>query len=418
MALDMLRSRPLLGFLIGFLGPVLLVAPGCLRTLDESRIGQNHGNPDASAGSGGSAGTDASTGGSGGQVDGGGGVSGDAATDGAADAIVDARPEAGFTAYDKSQHPVTNLAGGTGRRIVAVDNTTVFVTDYSSTYAKATLSSIPLAGGQATIVTSANLSAPQAMVAPSSSLYIYYAGATQTDNGVLGRFLKDPGGSANPEQPITTSTGFGRTVGIVAGNDTYAYVSTRAPVSGAPLVLRFSLAGGVSQAQVLTVADANNQTGGPITMSHGCVYFINNGGVWVLPTAGGSKASPALAKQITDAVDITSDSSNIYYTRSNGEVWQNPLSGKACDGSNAAEQFIAWGYTQIGRIAVYDSTVVWAAAGDASNNFDGGGIFTTPIGGYDVVQIAPQDNGVDDIAVGPNEIVYSTSNGVIRKVKK
>lgn len=416
MPFDMLRSRPLLGFLIGLMGPLVLFAPGCLRTLDESRIGQNA-KSDGGGGSGGSAG-DASTAGSGGQAgSGGGGVDGSAGGDSGTDAIADARPEAGFTPYDKSKHPVSNLLGGTGRRLVAVDKTKAFVTNFDDP--KAGLASIPLTGGQATTVTNDTLSRPQDLASPSNSLSMYYAGATQTDNGVLGRFVKDPGGAANPEQTISVSNGFGRSTGIFAGSDNYAYVSARAPVAGTPLLLRFSLAAGTSQALVLLVADANNQTGGPVTMSQDCVYWINNGGVWEVPTSGtASAATPALAKQITDAVDIASDSTNIYYTRGNGEVWQRPLAGKACDGSGPAEKPIAWGYTDIGHVRVYDSTVVWGAQGDASNNFDGGGIFTTSIDGYDVVQIAPPDDGVDDIAVGPNEIVYSTMNGLVRKVPK
>lgn len=418
MAFDMLRSRPLLGVLVGFSLSSLVCAPGCLRTLDESRIGQSNSSGGAAGSGGGSAGSDASTGGSAGQPDGGGsgGSDGSVDSDGGLDAPVDARPEAGFTPYDKSQHPVVNLLGGAGTRLVAVDKTTVFATTYDDL--NANLVSVPIAGGQATTVTTTALSRPQTLVAPQNSISVYYAGASAADVGVIGRFLKNTDGGANPEHTISVSGGFGRAMGMVAASDNNAYVSARATSKGEPVLLKFSLSASTTTAVPLLTADSGGATGGPITMSQGCVYWISNGGVWVVPSSGvATQPAPALEQQVTDAINVTSDSSNIYYTRGTGEVWQRAVSGK-CDGSGPAEKYIAWGYTNIGHVGVYGSTVVWGARGDPGNSYQGGGIFTTSVGGYDVVQIAPPDDGVDDIAVGPAEIVYSTLNGYVRKVAR
>lgn len=413
MPCDMLRSRPWLGLLIGSLIPVLVTAPGCLKTLDESLIGQHNGSD--GGGSGGSSGGGAGGvgGGSGGaQTDGGG--TGGTAGDAAADAPHDSRPEAGFTPYDKTKHPVTNLLGGNARRVIAVDDKTVFVANAGN--AQSSLSSVPIAGGTVTTVTTDTLSQPHAMIAPANSLFVFYVGETKTGGGVIGRFLKKAAGSNN-EQSITVSTGFERAVSIFAGSDNYGYVSAKASGVNSPRVLDFSMAGGISTADPLLVAVSGNESGGPITMSQGCLYWISNGGIWTMPKAGG-KASAALASQISDAVDIASDASNIYFTRSNGEVWQSPLSGSACDGSGAAEKAIAWGYQNIGHVVVYATTVAWGALGNATNSFAGGGIFTTAIGGYDVEQIAPPDKGVDDIAVGPTDVVFSTQDGAVHKVPK
>ena len=169
---------------------------------------------------------------------------------------------------------------------------------------------------------------------------------------------------------------------------------------------------------MLLVADTGNESGGPLTMSQGCIYWISNGGLWTLKKTGGGSASAALDKQVNDAVDIASDSQNFYYTRANGEVWQRALSGSACDGSGPPEEPIAWGYTNIEHITAYGGTVAFSALGDTSNGYAGGGIFTTPAGGYDVIQIAPADKGVDAIAAGTNDIVYSTLDGSIHKVPK
>lgn len=410
----MLRPRPSLGLLLGFLLPLVLTAPGCLRTLDASLMNKNK--TDASAGSGGGAGADAS-GGSGGTVTGGaGGTDGGAEADSGPDAPVDARPEAGFTPYDKSKHPVTDLLGASGRRLIAVDSLTVFFTNYNDP--QAGLASVPVAGGQgATDVTTATLSRPQQLIAPGNSLSVYYVGATPTDNGVIGVFIKSPTG-ANPETQIGIGSAFGRAVGISASSDNYAYVSLRATTVGAPSLLKFSLAAGTKTAQVLLQSQKGSETGGAVTATKNCVYWINNGGVWVVKKDGSSAAATsALKNQVTDAIDITSDTSNFYYTRDTGEVWQRPLSGTACDGSGPAEKPIAWGYTNIGHVGVYNNTVVWGAQG-ATSTYAGGGIFTTDVGGYDVVQIAPATKGVDDVAVGPTDIVYSTLDGSVHKVPK
>ncbi len=407
----MWRSRPSLGLLVGILLPLVLVAPGCLKSLDESLMNKDSG-AGAAAGSAG----DASAG-SGGQTDGGGsgGIDGGAGADGSPDAIVDARPEAGFTPYNKNQHPVTNLLGTSARRLIAVDNSTVFATNLDEP--KATLTSVPLDfSSGATSVTTDTLSRPQALIAPSNSLSVYYLGATATDNGVIGVFLKNTGGG-NPATQISIGNSFGRAVGIVANSDNNAYVSVRATALSAPALLKFSLAAGTTSGQVVLVSQTSSETGGPVTATKSCIYWISNGSVWTVKKDGSSASPlPALGKQVTDAVDISSDANNIYYTRGNGEVWQRPL-GTACDNSGTGEQVIAWGYANIGHVGVYGSTVVWSAQGTGSS-YNGGGIFTTDVGGYDVVQIAPPDQGVDDMAVGPSEIVYSTLDGVVHKVPK
>ncbi len=110
---------------------------------------------------------------------------------------------------------------------------------------------------------------------------------------------------------------------------------------------------------------------------------------------------------------------NFYFTRSSGEVWQRALfKGQACDERGAAEVKIAGGFTGLADVISYDGLVAWAAQGDPGKSFEGGGVFTTPIGGGDVTTIAPADGGVDAIASTANHVVYTTTTGLIRRIPK
>jgi hypothetical protein len=378
--------------------PSLLWA-GCLKTLDESLL---HEKDSGQAGFGGSGATGAS-GGSGGLGasggTGGGGV-GASGGDAAIDSPIDSGPEPRFFAYDGTKYPVTNLASAPSPQIIASDDTHVFRTNYDGMAAP--LSSHPLAGGSGTTVAS-GLQRPQAMVAPSGSLFVYVAGGSDSSEaGSLLRIPKTPGGIQTIDLPAQIE----RAVGIYASADGFAYVSAKAITQGAIALLRFSLSGGVTSAEPLYTSTDGNESGGDVVASGGCVYWISNGGIWVLPSTGGAR-NPALSTQVGDAVGIAADAANFYFTRANGEVWQHGLSAAGCTGGGAPEQRIASGFGEIGDLITYDGTVAWTAG---TSSQGGGGIFTTPVGGIDITQIAP--GGADtpvDIDQSPDYVVYATA---------
>lgn len=426
------RARKGLGVLLGLTLPIALTAPGCLRTLDDSLIGQNqsdgggasggtsgsggNGGSSGVSGTGGSAGADASTGGSAG--DGGGGTSGSggAAGGGGSGGL----PDAGFTAYDPVAHPGKDLFHVTSLGlpiVMAADNLDVFQVKKADS-SGGTIISTPLDGSASTPVTGADVTRALALAAPTGSLFAYYVGGT-AGIGEIGRYLKDPQGSPNPKVPITPDAAIEQGVAVTNGNDSYAYM-TAVAVAKSPTVLRFSLGAGGTTADTLYTSTTGGEQSGDITASGGCVYWISNGAIWVIPNTGAIVRKSALATPITDAVGLASDSKNFYYTRSNGEVWQRALSpSPACDGSGAPEKPIAGGFTNIGDVIAYaPDTVAWAAKGDSANSFAGGGIFTTAVGGYDVVQIAPETDGVEQISDAGTYVVYVTTTGFIRRVQK
>jgi hypothetical protein len=134
-----------------------------------------------------------------------------------------------------------------------------------------------------------------------------------------------------------------------ASVDGYVYVSTKAIAKGAIALLRFLLSGGATTADAIYTSTEGNETGGDIVVSNDCVYWVSSGGVWVVSSAGGNRA-PALAAQVTDAVGITADAANIYYTRQSGEVWQRQLSTAVT--KRQRRERIAWGFIGIGDVIV------------------------------------------------------------------
>jgi hypothetical protein len=397
MLLPLRARRALLGFgsLLGVSG---LVWTGCLKTLDESLMDERDSGIDGSLGGGGSGGSGGSGGiGAGGGVGGGGlgGSSGDAALD----SPTDSGPVAKFFEYVAAKYPVTNIANATTQQIIASDDTHVFRTSYDGMAAQ--LSSHPLAPGSGTLVAS-GLQRPQAMVAPSGSLFVYVAaGSDTTEAGSLLRIPKSPAGIQNIDPPSPIE----RAVGIYASADGFAYVSAKAIKQGSIALLRFSLSGGVTTADPLYTSTEGNESGGDIVASGGCVYWISNGNVWLVPSSGGPK-SQAFASPVTDAVGITADAANFYVTLGgNGEVWQRGLSPAGCTGGGPPEKLIAWGFKEIGDVITYDGTVAWTAGVGPK----GPGIFTTPVGGTDITQIAPAiDNDKPvDIDQSADYVVYA-----------
>jgi hypothetical protein len=427
------RGRPGRGVAIGLILSFVVV-PGCLRTLDESLIGQNNdassgggagvagsggsAGSDASAGSGGSAGSDASAG-SGGSAGGGAGSgSGGSAGGGGSGGL----PDGGLTAYDSKKYPVTTLAHAIDLPItITADNLDVF--QVKKLDAAGTLISTPLDGTSPTTpVTAPDVNRAVALGAPVGSQNVFYVGGT-SGIGQIGRYLKNPQGQPNPVVPVETGldgSAIEQAVAIAIGTDNYAYVTARAVVANKPTVMRFQIAASGNTTETLYTTATSGESGGDVTESNGCVYWISNGAIYVIPSDGALFRKDALAVQVNDAIGLASDASNFYYTRSNGEVWQRKLSpSPGCDGSGPAEKIIAGGFQNVGDVIAYGpSTVAWSAKGDTGNGFAGGGIFTTPVGGYAVTQVAPQDDGVEQIADAGNYIAYATTTGYIRRVPK
>lgn len=424
MAFVMLRFRRTSAVLsIGVLGWLVLFSPSCLRTLDESLIPNGHGGQagsdaggsDASAGSGGSSGSAGSAG-------------ADSGTDAQADAPHDAFPEGSFTPWDSSQHPLTALycESPAAALVIAADDKNVYhiPRGVKASDPNDVLAATPLSSSSNPFqIDQGDIPAPQAMAAPKGSLFIYVAAgaAGGADVGSMLRAAR----SASSGVSAISSTPIELAVGIFADSelsDPYAYVSSQALASGlTPAVLRFGLAASVNSATTLYSSRAGSETGGPITVSGGCVYWVSSGAIWTVPTttANSDQRKSALAKQVSDAVGLASDANNIYYTRANGEVWQKTLTA-SCDGSTGTpEKLIARGYTSIGGVIAYNGTVAWAARGDATKNYQGGGIFTTPAGGYDVTQIAPNTDqsqhtiSIDQITSNSSDVVYSSDAGCI-----
>jgi len=196
------------------------------------------------------------------------------------------------------------------------------------------------------------------------------------------------------------------------------YVSAQAPTLGNAAIVRFAMSG-ANVAETLYATVGGNETGGEIPVAGGCVYWIDRGHIWVIPTAPTTERTSALATDINDTVGLASDSNNLYFSRDNGEIWQRPLSPPACDGSGSPERRVAWGFSGIGDIVVYDGTLAWTADNYAQAN--SAGVFTTPIGGDVITQVAPGDSPPDRLVAAPSGVdalVFSTKTGRIRTVPK
>lgn len=420
----------------------LLVTAGCLKSLDESQIRDDDSTGGAggtsSGGTGGSGGGAAGLGGSsgsGGGAAGSGGVGnasgsgGTAGTGGAAGS--GGRPPVVFTPWDNATHPVENVAGAPAPILLSTDGSStpnyVYRTVLDATTALVFRNDLSTKSGSPVYNELTPITRPQAMASPPVNLFLFLVGREPAT--AVGRIFRVPKGGGGPLVTLTT-TNMESGVGIFAGDQTvdpYAYVSARAYSAGNPSILRFRMAVDETAAEPI-YASEGNETGGDITVAGDCIYWISEKTVWTLPKDGAPSRTPALQTPVNDAVGITSDAANFYYTRNNGEVWQRKLFGPGCDGSGPPEQVIAWGYEDktfdgIGDVIVYDDTVAWAVKGDPLNDYAGGGVFSTTVGGHDIVQIAPYNGGPTDIDQTDTHVVYATaavtgSNAIIKMVAK
>lgn len=368
----------------------LLIVGGCFKTLDESLLDDDKTDGGKTGGTGGSSG-DASTGGVGGL------------TDGAVEAQV-------VIPYDESKYPVTNLANGTSAIIIAADDDNVFRTTKDAV--DATLIAQPIASGSGVPLPD-KLERPQALLAPPSSTWVYAAGGDNTTGaGSVVRVSKNTGVAM---ETISMGTDpIELVVGIATGNDGNGYVSLKGIAAG-PSVMKFPLAN-TSPAETLYATTTANESGGDIAVGGGCVYWISNGIVWHTPKGGGARKS-ATSAVIADAIGLAADSTRIYFTRSEGSVWQRELSSAACDGAGPPESKIAGGFPGLGDLIRYDVYLAWVAQGSATD-FAGGGVYKWPVEGGEIVQIAPSEDGPTGIDQGKNDIVFSTSTFGLRKVPK
>jgi hypothetical protein len=371
--------------------PVTIVAPGCLKTLDESRLEQVDAGTDGG-------GTDAGGTGSGGASGGTGGTGGDAG---------------GIVPYDPAKFPVTKITTATAPVILATDDTDVYHSTDNAV--DAPLDHTPIAGGApAPLVT---VERPHALSAPTISNFVFAVGGQNAgDGGTLTRTPKVGG----PVEPITiASASMGPARGFYAATDGFAYVTFLADAQNhTPALARFGLGPGVASASVLYSA-STDESGGPLVASGNCVYWVSSGGLFTLPTGGGADRASALASQVTDAVGITADAVSIYYTRGDGSVWSRKLS-LSCDGSGDPETELTSGFTNIGNVIRFRSApiIAWSTRGNDSANYSGGGIFMMPVSGGAVTQIAPQDLGPAALADAPFDVIFAVATGEIRKVPK
>jgi hypothetical protein len=411
------RARQL--FLVGAAG--LLLGGGCLKSLDEAKIRDQpagdggSGRPnDGATGRGGSSGSAGSAG-----TNGAGGVLGSAGTggtDGSGGASGSGGTPAVFVPYDAAKYPVTNLQGNIPTPvIIAADGTRVYRATKNSE--PAALVAQDIAGGPGAAIYQ-GLSRPQRL-ATTDFDYVYVAGGRtgSATAGGIWRITKIEGDARTMGEEVTTPSPIELPAGLFAAADGFAYVSTKAIDASTPTLLRFGL--GVGQnAEILYSSEAGNETGGDVTANGACVYWISNGNVWVIPSAGSPTRANALSAAINDAVGLTSDVERFYYTRSNGEVWQRQLSPTACDGSGAPEQKIAEGFVTIGDVIAWSGTVAWTAKNFTHPSADGGGVFTTRAGGGTITQIAPKEGDPEEIEQGATDVVYTTATGRIRAVPK
>jgi hypothetical protein len=372
------------------LGLPFVVVGGCFKTLDESLLDAKDASSDG-GGSGGKDGGDSSTGGIGGL------------TDGPVEAQV-------VIPYDKTKYPVTNLAATNDPPvIVATDDTSVYRTKKDAT--DATLIQQPIGGGAGTPLPQ-KLQRPQAMMTPPRSAFLYIAGGDATSNaGSVVRISKTLGTT-----DVVNTGSIELAVGIVPGSDGFGYVSLKAVASNTVSLMRFPLAN-TAPAQALFTATTPNESGGDIAIGSACVYWISNGIIYVAPTTGGDRKT-ATNKLVNDAVGITTDSADLFFTRGDGSVWKKPLSSSACDGAGPDEIPLAGGFPNIGDLIRYDTFVAWVATGDDTNSYAGGGVFKLPANGGDIVQIAPETNGPSQIDQSLSDIVFTTVIGGVHQVPK
>jgi len=376
---------------------LVFATSGCLKTLDESRMDQTGG----AGTTGGAGGAGASGGGSGGAPTGGsGGSSGSGGS-------------AGYVAYDPTKYPVTKLWAGKPPIVMAADETDVYLA--TGDEADAALRRVPIAGG-ADQALPPLLEKPRAMSAPSTSAFVFVVGGKNTgSDGSVVRTTK--AGGPKDAIAIAGQTPLGGRA-VFAATDGFAYVTFDTDATHPVGLARFGLGSGVANATALYTA-SGAETSGAVVASGACVYWVSAGDIWVMPTGGGARVG-ALDAPVTDAVGLTADAANFYYTRGDGSVWARALSGSGCDGKGAAPKQLAAGFSNIGPVIRFKSsaTVAWAARGDETQGYAGGGVFSMPAGGGTPTQIAPKESGPTAVADSPYDVVFATSTGELRKVPK
>jgi hypothetical protein len=380
---------------------LLASATGCLKSLDESLLDAK----DGGAGSAGASGSGGGGGTGGGGTGGGGGGTG--GTGGGGTGGGDSGTDAGVVPWDQSKYPVTVVTSTPGARsVIAADGDDIFGAEFGAS--PAPLSRYALTGGGGVLVPGVSLKQPRALATISGSLNVFSAGE-DASGAVLERAPK-VGGTVST---VSATGTIEAPTSVFAASDSFAYVTAQAS-SGTVAVLRFSLAGGPGTAEELFVA-TSAETGGPVVATPGCVYWVSNGNVWVLPTSGGTRVT-ALSADIADAVGVTADAVNLYYTRSSGSVWKKPLDS-GCVAGTQPETQLGSGFDGIGSVTAFEGKVAWTASGAAGSNA-GGGVFVVAASGGTVTQIAPEEGGPDYVLTAGSFVVFTTAAGDIRKVSK
>jgi len=200
-------------------------------------------------------------------------------------------------------------------------------------------------------------------------------------------------------------------VAIVEGRSSsaqnVAFATAMASGAGNAVLLRIPFAAG-SVADVL-FESTKPESGGDVVEMGGCVYFISEFNVWILPSstsAAGRQPLGALVAPVNDAVGITADANAFYYTRANGEIWRRKLSPPACDASGEPEQMIVGGFTGLADILALDGKLIWRANDYAPAG--GAGIFMYTLGGTTITQIAPGDGDPDNLAYNSTLLLFTT----------
>lgn len=390
----MRRPCPVLGVVT--LGALALWVAGCLKSLDESKL-------DATGGSGavGGGGTGGNTGGT--------SASGGASGSGAGGA----GGTSPFVPYDPAKFPVTKLADATPPVVLTVDDTHVYHSIQD--VADAPLTRTPLSGGASEpLVTT--LEKPRALAIATGSDFLLAVGGKNTGGG--GSLVRFPKGGGTKEEISVPGENLLAARAIYAATDGFAYVTFDTDASHKVELARFGVTAGIQTATPLS-STTSTDVAGPVVASGDCAYFIADGGVWVVPVGGGN-AKNALVVAVHDAVGLSADAVNLYYTRAEGSVWVRTLSGSACDGAGPLEKELSKGFQKLGPIVRFKTApmLAFAALGDESAANAGGGVFVIAPAGGGVTQIAPGDGGPASLHDAPGAVVYATKSGEIRKVPK
>jgi hypothetical protein len=393
---------------------VALFAGSCLKTLDESLIPDGR---DAGGDSGGAGGVGGilATGGNGGISGSGGNTSGGAGGVGGGAGGGGGSPEGGviFVPYDARAFPVQDIQGSLRPPVlIAADETYLYriTKDALASDSAGSLVSAELAGGSATQLTA--IDEPQAMISPTTSGFVFVAAVDSTNMGVVWRVDKT-GNTSNEQVQLPAGAMMETTVAIVEGRSAsaqgFAFVTAVASGPGKAVLLRIPFASG--DADVL-FESTKPESGGDLVEMGGCVYFISENNIWVLPSstsAVGRTPLSALTADVNNAVGITADASYFYYTLANGQIWRRKLSPPACDGNSGEdEQLLVDGFPGLTDIVELGGKLVWTANGYAPAGV-GPGIFMYTLGGTTITQIAPADGNPQNLAFNSQLLLYTTN---------